>query len=372
MMNNTFHIISNDEVVLSKFGKQGDLIHYDNKYTFSIFFDTRDATYSNNQLIIKRLSGNYIKFVGVLREYCYSDSNFLSIICEKLQSELLNEKHLNSLILVEFQIENNLLSFPVMRYKIIKCDVVVKFNKSFWNINTVYEYFCKDNKIILEKYWDFDYNSCVKMINFLHKEIGLMKNDCKYVYISMLKWSCKRGYVDIVKYLHRDIKLTIQDVQLYDNCVCLWDCGDGHIDVVKYLHKEIGLSKLDFQLYDNEICKWACEKGNIYLHKEIGLEKQDFQSGNNFPCRCACYGGYVEVVKYLHQDIGLSIQDFQSKNNYACRQACLNKHIDVIEYLHKEIKLTKSDFIKSIMNDLDFFCKKDNIDIVTYLIKEIL
>jgi len=140
----------------------------------------------------------------------------------------------------------------------------------------------------------------------------------------------------IIQYLHKEIGLTKEDFQL--NNVCRWACLNCYIDVVKYLHQEIKLTKQDFQSDNNEACILACANGCIdivkYLHQVIKLTKKDFQSNNNYACHWACQDDHLDVVKYLHEEIGLTKQDFQLSSKYAHKLNCENRCLDVGKYLY--------------------------------------
>jgi len=377
-MNDTFNIINNNEFTISKIDQRAEIIHYDNKRIFDVLFDTRDAFFNGNQLTITRLPKNYIKFVDVLRQYCYDVDDFPEIKCEKLQSELFDAKFINSLILIEFIIECNSLSLPMIKYNIINCNILINFNKSFWNINNVYKYCFGETKIISDNYWNYNHTSCNNLLYFLHEEVKLMKNDCENVYKSMLNWSCCNGHIDIVIYLHQCVKLTAMD---FHECI-FSPFKNGHINIVKYFHESIGLSIFDYKksafrsaCINNHIdiikylhkemnynitkhretcdviqlsCIWSCQNGNVdmvrYLHKEIGFAKHNFQCQNNLPCRRACINNHIDIVKYLHKEIGFNKHDFQSDNNQACVYICDRGRLDIVKYFHKEIGFTKEDF----------------------------
>jgi len=224
-----------------------------------------------------------------------------------------------------------------------------------------------DIKLLIKK--SFEHVN-IHMLKILHNYVvDLISHDNLIKYIMN---ACIDGHINVVKYLHREIGLKKENFMSYDNNACELACENGHIDIVKYLHQEFGLTKEDFQSGDNYACQWACQNGHIdvvkYLHQEIGLTKDNFQTHNNLACRMACHNGHIDVVEYLHQEVGLTKQDFQSNNNHACRWACYYGHIDVVKYLHEEIELTKDNFQSDDNYAYKYALKNKHNDVVEYLL----
>ena len=284
----------------------------------------------------------HIMYVNNISYWLRLDKNIIN----KKNKQIINnyKKFLNqkNIIIVMECIEYDIFIMPIL-WCVFK-NIVELIEKAFscQNINMLKLISKHIDKNTLIKYMKKSCeNGYINVVKYLHREIGLKKEDFQSDYNYACIFACKNGHINIVKYLHRKIKLTKEDFQSNRNYAYRYACDNGHFDVVKYLHQEIGLTKQDFQSNHNLACQWACDNGHLnivkYLHREIGLTKKDFQSEGNFACRYACDNGHIDVVKYLHEEIGLTKKDFQSYYNYAYQWACKNKHNEVVEYLRQKI-----------------------------------
>jgi len=275
-----------------------------------------------NQLEVNNINSKNVKFV----------SNY---------SKFLDQRNIQIIIKC---IEQHIHIVPIL-YQLNHDDIKLLIKKSFEHVN-------------------------IHMLKILHNYVvDLISHDNLIKYIIS---ACGDGHINVVKYLHREIGLKKEDFQSYDNKACQMACVYGHVDVVKYLHQEIGLTIQDFQSIGNYACSMACHDGHLdvvkYLHQKVGLTKEDFLTNNHFACHIACENGYINVVKYLHQEVGLTKQDFKSHDNYACIIACVNGHIGIVKYLHQEVGLTKQDFQSDNNYAYKYALKNKHNDVVEYLL----